>query len=158
MNDSDVNNELFERDGELVIRVRIDGREIPVRPVWARPLSGRGREVALLDNQNREVALLPDIAALGPESRALLQKVLGERYLLPRINRILGLRAHLGVLLWSVETDHGRRRFTTKDPESHVTRVGSDTYIIRDITGNRYEIESLSSLDRSSRAHADILT
>jgi hypothetical protein len=142
--------------GELVLE-SAGGGSIPVRAVWARPLSGRGGEVSLLDKNGREVALVADLDSLEERSRAALVQSLQARYLIPRIVRILGLRAHLGVLLWTVDTDIGPRRFTTKDPETHVTRVGTDTLIIRDVTGNSYEIQSLTALDKVSRYRADLV-
>ncbi len=92
-----------------------------------------------------------DPDSLDPESRDLLISELESRYLIPVILRIIDIRAHLGTLYWKVLTDAGSTRFALKDPSENVMWLTEDHIVLRDCLGNRYEIESLSGLDRQSR-------
>lgn len=143
--------QLFLREGKLFIRFHGQDHDISVSPVWTRPLTARGREVSLIDPSRREVMRVRDPDALDPESRHLLMSVLESKYLIPVIHKILDVRAHLGTLYWRVLTDAGARHFALKDPAENVMWLSGDHVILRDCMGNRYEIESISRMDRQSR-------
>jgi hypothetical protein len=125
--------------------------EGPARVTWARPISGRGREIAVFDETGRKSFLAPGPEALDPESRAIALAELDYRYFRPRILKVRRLLALFGLRYWDVDTDKGRRRFVMKDPRHSVTRVTEDNWILRDVSGTRYEIASASSLDAPSR-------
>ncbi len=122
-----------------------------VRPVWSRPLTGRGSEISFLDNSRREVARIPGPEYLDPISSQIVSRELNASYLIPQIGEIREIRAHLGTLYWNVDTDCGKRRFAMKDPTENVIRISEDRLILRDCAGARYEIASVSALDRESR-------
>ncbi len=137
---------------ETGARLLRDGGEVAVRLVWARPLTARGGELAIVDEKKREHALLPGLDALSPESRVVAELALGERYLIPRITRVLKTRIHLGTRYWTVETDRGPRRFAMREPRKNLHWLTPrERCLIRDTMGNRYEIEALSALDAVSR-------
>ncbi len=141
---------------ETGARLLRDGAEIAVRVVWARPLTARGSELAIVDEKKREHALLPSMDALEPESRAVAEQALGERYLIARIVRVHETSVHLGTRYWSVDTDRGPRRFAMREPRKNVNwLVPRERCLIRDTMGNRYEIEALTRLDPRSRAEVD---
>ena len=148
---------LLRRDGLVYLHLQ-DGREVPVRPVWARPISGRGGEVCFLDRDKREVLMLDSLDQLDEESRRVAEAELGDRYLIATITRVHRTEVHFGNRYWDVETDLGRRRFVMKDPSKHVKKMGGDHMIICDSLGNHYEIPSLSDLDEASRSQVDKVT
>ena len=136
------------------VQALVDGDPVtrPVKLVWARPISGKGREVSVVDDNKKEVAMLDGLHVLEPASRRIAEEELDRRYLVPRVKRVVRTRANFGNRYWDVETDRGRRNFVMKHPSVNVTWLTDDHLIVRDALGNRYEIESLSALDSASQA------
>lgn len=144
---------LIRREDQVL--ARREGEWVPVTLVWARPVSGRGQEVCILDKEGKELAMVPGLDRLCGDSRRIAAEELEKRYLIPKIHRVPATNAHFGSRYWEVETDCGPRRFLIKDPNASVVWVTSDHIIIKDTMGNRYEIESLAALDDGSRLHVD---
>ncbi|MBD3244021.1 MAG: hypothetical protein GF331_25735, partial [Chitinivibrionales bacterium] len=48
---------LVRKNGRTVARFDHEQREVPVRIAWARPLTGWGRDIVLVDDKKREVAM-----------------------------------------------------------------------------------------------------
>ncbi len=141
------------RWSEIGPRLLRDGTEIPVRVVWARPLTARGGEAAIIDEKKHEHAFIATLAELDPEARAVAERALNESYLIARITRVLDTDVHLGTRYWEVETDRGPRRFAMREPRKNVNWLEPrQRCLIRDTMGNRYEIERLSALDPASQA------
>lgn len=132
-----------------------DTDEKPVHIVWARPVTGMGREISILGADKKEVALLKSLDSLDPHSREIAAQELRLRYLAPVIRRVIRTRSHFGSRYWIVETDHGQRQFLIKEPHRSVLWVTPDQLLIRDTLGNRYRIESLRALDDVSRGHIE---
>jgi hypothetical protein len=99
----------------------------------------------------KEVARIHGLESLDAETRRVLKSELDSNYLIPSIQKVLEIRAHLGTLFWTVSTNAGPRRFALKDPCDNVMWLTEDRLVIRDCAGNRYEIESLDGMDRQSR-------
>jgi len=137
---------------QLLAKLQGSDEELPAKIVWARPVSGRGREVSVLGRDNREIAYLQDLSELDDQSLEVAQAELARRYLVPRITKVTRADANYGNRYWRVETDRGTRTFLMKDPAANMIRLTADRLILRDALGNRYEIESLASLDEASRA------
>jgi len=129
--------------------------EVAVRAVWARPLSARGGEVALMSiDRKTEVAWIPDLDALDPSSRALLGEELRAGFLAPRIVRVDQTTTGYGYRYWRVVTDFGAADFLSRSPETHVLWQGPHACLIRDVAGNCYEIADPRGLDPASRLQA----
>lgn len=131
-----------------------DGEEIPVRLAWARPITGVGREISVLDENRRERCLIADAQSLDAESRAAALGFLEMRYLLPRIERIRRIRSFFSYRYWHVDTDRGPRRFVTRDAAGPI-RSPEHRWILRDSLGGRYEIPDIRALDPESRKQLD---
>ena len=58
--------------------------------------------------------------------------------------------ADSGFSYWQVDTDDCEISFTVQDTFRNLLRIGEDRVAVFDVDGNRFEIESLSSLDRKS--------
>lgn len=145
---------LVDRRGQVFASVN-GAEEVPVRVVWARPLTGQGQCVSLLTEDKEEVAMVNDVAELDEASRKVAERALRERYLLSRITEVHSTDPHFGNRYFDVETDRGPVKFILKDPNRNVTRVTEDHLILRDTQGNRYEIPSLSNLDAKSRVEVE---
>jgi hypothetical protein len=149
---------LRRKQDQVLLRFAEGDRELPVRIVWARPVSGRGEEICFLDEDKREVLMLAGLDGLDEQSRRIAEKELEKRYLIARVTRVNRTTAQFGSRYWDVETDRGRRRFAMKDPHRNIVWVTDDHLIMRDTLGNRYEIRSLAELDASSRAQVEKVT
>ncbi len=145
----------WDADGERVLCRHGEGEEIAVSLLWARPVSGRGAEVAIVDAKKKEVALLDSPAVLDPASRAVAEEALARRYLIARVERVLATRAHMGTRYWTVLTDRGERRFALRDPARSVQRREDGALLLRDTMGNRYEIVAPERMDAASRANLE---
>ena len=148
---------LFREKGVLYLCTQGQEKPVQVLPVWTRPLTARGQELSFLDSSRQEVARIPNLECLDPESRSLVEEELGKSYLIPVIREISDIKAHLGTLYWAVETDAGSRRFALKDPVQNVTWISEDHLVLRDCVGNRYEITALSAMDRQSRRRISLV-
>ena len=145
----------LSRENDKVL-LSFEGSEekTPVRLVWARPITGRGREIGVLGRDKKELATLESMDDLDPESRRIAEEELSRRYLVPRITRVLRTRAHFGVRYWRVLTDIGERRFALKNASRNAVWVTDERLVLHDTLGCRYEISPFSSLDERSRAEA----
>jgi hypothetical protein len=137
---------------------KCEGREdTPVKLVWVRPVSGRGKEISLLA-EKEEVGMLENLDSLDPESRRIAEEELATFYFVPEILRILKTEAHFGNRYWEVETDRGIRGFAMKNPYVNIKWVGDDEILIHDVIGNMFHISSYSKLDAHSRAEFEKVT
>lgn len=135
-----------------MLRFQGDGKEIPVKIVWARPLSGKGKELVFIDDNKKEVAMLDSLdCLLDAASRKLAEEEVGLRYLMIKITQVYEIKVLFGNRFWDVETLLGRKRFAMKEPSKSMTRFPDNRIIVRDTLGNSYEIESLNSLDKHSQ-------
>jgi len=139
------------------VHIRFDdgAEEKPVKLVWARPVSGAGQEISVVDQDKKEVVMIRHLDDLDPESRQIAEEELDQRYLMSRITRVVKTVASFGSRYWDVETTRGRQKFLMKDPSKNVIWVTDDRMVIRDTVGNRYEIESYSALDAKSKVEIE---
>jgi hypothetical protein len=133
-----------------------DAEAVPVRVVWARPISARGSEVAFLSDAKTALAMIPSLDALDPASRAIAEEELARRYCIARITRVNRATVTFGNRYWDVETDRGPRRFLFREIGKYVTRITADHLLIRDTLANRFEIPSVAALDEHSRAQVEL--
>ncbi len=99
-----------------------------------------------------EIAYLADLRELPEESRRIAEEELARSMVMPVITAIHSVRQRFGNYYWDVETDRGARKFLLSSPETNSMRPAPDVVIIRDVSGNCYEIASVAGLDRGSRS------
>lgn len=156
MSNGDIKFKLFRNGDEVIFHNLETEEEIPARLAWVRPLTGFGKEVSVLDaKKKRELVMLPHPEHPDPATRKIIAEELQKRYFLPKITQVIKTETQLGNRYWEVNTDCGRRRFILKSASSNVTWVSQDRCIIKDVTGNCYEIVSLAGLDPHSRKEAE---
>lgn len=147
---------LWREDGRVMYRD--GGMEKPeaVRVVWARPLSGRGGPVSIMRaGKKREIAYFPDVNALSEESRRIALEELDAGLVMPKILVVNQVKPRFGNYYWDVDTDLGKRRFLLSSPENNAFSPKADTIVIRDVSGNCYEIPHVSALSAASRSEMD---
>lgn len=147
---------LWREDGRVMYQDASMEKPEPVRIVWARPLSGRGGPVSVMRaGKKREIAFFPDLNALPDESRRIALEELDAGMVMPKILVINQVKPRFGNYYWDVDTDLGKRRFLLSSPENNSFRPKEDTIVIRDVSGNCYEISRVSALDAASRGEMD---
>lgn len=115
------------------------------------PLSGLTKYISLIDIETKEEhAVIRDLAALMPESKAVIEECLEEYYLIPKILHILDRQEKYGILKWTVETDRGVRSFDIRNRHSDIKVLYDGRVLVRDSDDNRYEIPDLGKLDKLS--------
>jgi len=141
---------------DRVLMSRGEGAEgTPVKLVWARPITGRGGAISVLDAKKNELAMLENLDALDPDSRKVAEEELTKRYIVPRITRVIKTTANFGIRYWHVETDRGERRFALKNASKNAFWVSRDRLMLRDTMGCLYEIGSFSALDARSKSEVE---
>ena len=102
-----------------------------------------------VSDENGEIGMVFDTEVFG-ENAELLNNELDSKYFSPKIKKIVSLKERFGYSYWKVKCDKGDFSFTVKDTFRNIIHVSDDRVIILDVDSNRFEIESLSSLDRKS--------
>ena len=142
----------LERDahGRLVLRLIDGSRHEGVTPLRAHPLTQPRRGIALVGADGRELCWLPELDALPPEVRTLLEQALAEREFTPTITRLVSVSTFATPSVWHVDTDRGTRIFTLK-AEEDVRRLDGQALLVTDADGVCYRIADRMALDRASR-------
>ncbi len=116
------------------------------------PISDPNRFITLLDENEREIAFVRDLAEVDPDTARAITECFSEYYMIPKITRLLGSEEKFGTLKWTVETDRGVVTFRIRNRHSDIKQLrGTTRIIIRDSNDNRYEIPDYTLLDPTSR-------
>lgn len=137
-----------KRDGQLWAE-----RNGETRPVWVRrcfPWSEPTRFVSLLDHENNEFALVPDVRALDDPSRGALEDALAEAGFVLQVERIESVDEEVEIRTWKVRTRQGPRSFQTR-LDDWPREVPGGGFLIRDVAGDLYHVADPSALDEASR-------
>ena len=139
-------------DRYLVRLVEKDGTAVEnLEPRQLFPLSNTKMYITLLDENEREVALVRDLAELDAASAKALQECFAEHYRIPQITAVLSTEEKFGKLSFSVETNYGRTTFTIRSRHTDIKSTKSGRILMRDTDDNRYEIDDWHLLDAHSR-------
>ncbi len=106
--------------------------------------------VSVLDADGKELGMIESVRAFDADSTELILRELRRIYHTTKIIRILSLNERYGFSYWEAETADGTVSFTLQDTYRNLLRIGDDRLALFDVDGNRFEIESLSALDRKS--------
>jgi Domain of unknown function (DUF1854). len=150
--------ELRRENGRLVYVAAPGKTPEAARIVWARPLSerdGSGPVSIMMAGKKRELSYLPSLSSLSPESRRIAEEELAAGMIMPRILSVSRVKPRFGNYYFDVETDKGSRRFLLSSPENNSFRPKPDVIIVKDVSGNCYEINPVSGLDAGSLAELD---
>jgi hypothetical protein len=127
-----------------------EGRtHVDVDVLRAFPISAPAGPVAIVGENDAELAWVESLAEVEPGLRKLLEEELGRREFVPSVERIESL-SDGEPAEWSVITDRGPHRFKVGHGDD-ILRLEDDSVVITDTFGLRYRIPSLSDLDATSR-------
>lgn len=149
---------LYRESGKTMYRPADGGEAQTVRLVWARPLSRRGDDgpvSVMMAGKKKEVAYFPSLNELSGESRKIAEEELARGMILPRIVEILEVRPRFDNYYWTVTTDKGKTTFLMSSPENNTIRPDPETVIIKDVSGNVFEISPVSALSPASLREMD---
>jgi Domain of unknown function (DUF1854) len=148
----------LEGETELTLRGTGDGRlfaivageSVPVRLRQCFPWSEPHRHLSLRDEDDEEVALVEDPAALEPDSRRAIEQALAEAGFVLEVVRVLSIDEEVEIRQWKVETKHGPRSFQTHlDDWPRALPMGG--LLIRDVSGDLYLLSTPGEMDRRSK-------
>lgn len=150
--------EVGEAHGALALETAPDGRllavvggaRVPVRPRQCFPWSQSHRFLSLRDDEDREIALVEDPAALPGSSRAALEDALSIAGFVLEVTRVVEIEEEVELRQWTVETRQGRRWLQTHLDDWPRTLPGG-ALLIRDVGGDLYRLESPAGMDARSR-------
>lgn len=142
----------FKHGVTLRLTVEKDRSYLKVAILRAFPLSDPNRFLSVRDDADKEVGLIVDPAELTAENRKLVEEDLQRRYLVPAVTRIVSARERFGTVDWTMETDRGVCRFTTRNLRENVQRPAPGRILLSDVDGNRYDIRNVDELSRESQA------
>ncbi|MBQ8341872.1 MAG: DUF1854 domain-containing protein [Clostridia bacterium] len=115
------------------------------------PVTNAEMFITLLDQEEKEVAFVRDLAELDPDSANELRKCFKEYYRIPKILHLLESDEKFGSLTWKVETDRGTVAFRIRNRHSDIKCLDGKRVLVRDTNDNRYEIPDYTALDPHSR-------
>jgi hypothetical protein len=113
------------------------------------PISDPEGPVAIVGENDVELAWIDSLAAVEPGLRAALEAELSRREFLPLVERIEDV-SDSEPAEWTVETDRGPRRFKVAHADD-ILRLPDGGAVITDTFGVRYTIPSIARLDGRSR-------
>src|SRR6266542_3633232 len=142
---------IAHRLSTLRLTVEEDRSYLKVSVLRAFPLSEPNRFLSVRDSANKEIGLIANPADLGAENRKLVEEELERRYLVPAVTRIIAAKERFGTVDWTIETDRGICRFTTRNLRENVQRPAPGRIILNDVDGNRYDIRNVGDLSRESQ-------
>lgn len=145
-------------DEQLTLGYRPDGSLCVIRgettiPVAVRPCfpwSEARRWISLRDDDQEEVALVKDPAALDSSSRAALEQALTEAGFLLEVTRVVAVEEEVEIRHWQVVTRQGPRSFQTR-LDDWPRSLPDGGFLIRDVAGDLYHIAAPQALDKQSR-------
>lgn len=145
------NARITKNDGILLKVEMYDGRvfnDVEARRLF--PLTGLQKYITLLDSEGVEQAIIRDLSNLTPDSRKIIEDVLDEYYLVPKITEIVSIVEKYGKLRFKVETDNGSHSFEVKNSHSDIKMLYDGRVLITDSSDNRYDIPNLNDLSRDN--------
>ncbi len=127
-----------------------------VRLRRAFPFSLEDKYISVLDSDQNEIGLIEDIEAFPESDRELIKKELERVYYSPRILSIRSVKEKLGYAFFSVTSDVGELEIPLRDIYRSIIRIGEDRLVIIDTDGNRYRVDSITALDKSSQKKLEL--
>lgn len=131
-------------------RAHWDGHSVLVQVISCFPWTAPGAYISLRDVHDREVALVPSLADLDPDSAAVLQQALRESAFAFQITGVQQVRKAFEIRHWEVTCAEGPRRFQTK-VDDFPEALAPHGLLITDVAGDVYVVPDWTALDKRSR-------
>ena len=142
------------RTGEITVTVEIYAGETmtELEPRRLFPMSGLTKYITLLDEEQKERAIIRDLARLDDASRRAIEECLLQYYMIPKILEMIDVTEKFGVITWTCRTDRGVRSFRIRSRTNDIKVLYDGRVLIRDSNDNRYEIDDYRTMDKKSRS------
>lgn len=139
------------RTDTYLVRVECENGEVldSLEPRRLFPVSNPENYITLLDEKEKEKALIKSLASITKESREAIEGCFGDYYMIPQITAVLAVEDKLGTLKWKVMTDRGEVSFRIRNRHSDIKVLDGNRLFVRDSNDNRY-LSDLDSLDKAS--------
>ena len=137
--------------GELILQTA--GGPRTVRAFRSFPWTAPQKFVVLredVEEDAQELATIEDLGDLSPETRQVIERWLEHHTFIPRITRVLEVKAGNTAMLYRIETDRGPRRIKVMERED-MRPLADGRTLIRDADGVVYELPPIKSLDQHSQ-------
>jgi hypothetical protein len=124
---------------------------VGVVPVRAFPLAAPDEGVSIVGADGHERLWIDRLDALPPADRAVLERELADREVMPEIRRIVSVSTFSTPSVWTVETDRGTTELVLKG-EDDIRRLVTGDLLIADSHGLHFRVRQPAvTLDRASR-------
>ena len=110
------------------------------------PITDLNRYITLLDEKEKEIALIKEMSSLNEESAKAVNGCFEDFYMIPKILSVVDISDKFGVLKWTVITDRGEISFSIRNRHSDIKVLGKKRLFIRDSNDNRY-LGNISEFD-----------
>ena len=139
------------REDLFLVRLEKENGEIlrELEPKQLFPMTRPNEYISLLEDGNREVAVIRSLQELSAESAQALEDCFREIYLIPKIRKVTHCSAKFGTMNFTVETDKGIVSFRIRNTNSDIKTLGN-RILFRDSNDNRYELPDIRKLDAQS--------
>lgn len=128
------------RTDTYLVKVECENGEVltDLEPRRLFPITNLNSYITLLDEKEKEIALIKEMKDLNEESAKAVNDCFEDFYMIPRITQVLEVNDRFGVLKWRVMTDRGEISFSIRNRHSDIKVLGKKRLFIRDSNDNRY--------------------
>ena len=151
---ADVHRLIKDAHGSLVFIDELGHHHVGVLPVQAFPIDSPGEHVSLVSTEGHELAFIPALSDLDPETRRFVLDEIAQREFIPVIDRLVAVSTFSTPSSWTVHTDRGMSTFVLKGEED-IRRLRGNGLLVTDSHGVTYRVLDMRSLDRMSRRLLD---
>jgi hypothetical protein len=141
--------------GKLILTNAQGERFEDVVPVRAFPIQAPEDGISLVHPDGREVAWVPQLAAVPEPAQTLIRETLAAREFMPVIEAIVSVSSFSTPCTWTVRTDRGPTEFVLRGDED-IRRIGKDNaLLIADSHGIQYLVRDQFALNAGSKRILD---
>jgi len=141
--------------GKLILTNAQGERFEDVVPVRAFPIQAPDDGISLVHPDGREVAWVPQLAAVPEPAQTLIRETLAAREFMPVIEAIVSVSSFSTPCTWTVRTDRGPTEFVLRGDED-IRRIGKDNaLLIADAHGIQYLVRDQFAMDTQSKRVLD---
>jgi len=129
----------IEHDGKVYPRVvccACFAHSSPNEFISLREDSASGEEIGIIKNLN----------GLMPESKQIVTEMLQKRVFMPKIEKFNSVKTENGFAYFDCITNKGHIKFAISITSYDILRISDVRVILKDVDGNRFEIEDISEL------------
>jgi hypothetical protein len=136
--------------GRLVLIDAEGQRHEGITPVRAFPLQAPEEGISLVGSDGHERVWIDRLADLPEATRRQIERALGDRELVPVIQRIVEVSTFSTPSVWTLDTDRGRARLVLKGEED-IRRLPNGDLLVADTHGLQFLLKNPAGVDRQTK-------